>query len=307
MELIHIVTAEEAGLTLHQLLRGPMSLSGRQTRNAKTQGAVTVDGSPFFSNQKVIEGMLVRVVLDGYDAPLTESESAKHPALEIIYEDEALLCVFKPALLQCHPSPSAPRGSDTLEARVQAYLGRGAHPVHRLDSETTGLVLFAKLPYAQAHLQQQMQSGTFAKVYEAWVLGVPSPGEGEIDAPIDREHPDSFTRIVTPLGQRAVSRYQVLESVYLAGGHIAAHMRLLPVTGRTHQLRVHMAYIGCPLLGDTRYSTAELTVINDDLGLAYHQLSAVSLSFLHPITGQQMDLSHQAVFAFHPENLPESL
>ena len=70
MELIHIVTAEEAGLTLHQLLRGPMALSGRQTRNVKAQGAVTVDGSPFFSNQKVCEGMVVRICLDGYDAPV---------------------------------------------------------------------------------------------------------------------------------------------------------------------------------------------------------------------------------------------
>lgn len=300
MELIHIVTAEESGLTLHQLLRGPMALSGRQTRNAKAQGAVTVDGSPFFSNQKVIEGMVVHILLDGYDAPKASPSDSAVPEIDVIYEDDALLCVCKPALLQCHPSPSAPRGSDTLESRVFAYLGFAAHPVHRLDSETTGLVLFAKLPFVQAHLQQQMQSGTFAKQYEAWVLGRPEPGEGEIDAPIAREHPDSFTRIVTLNGQRAVSRYRTLKSVAWTDGQLLSLMRLSPVTGRTHQLRVHMTHIGCPLLGDTRYFTAASQAASASLRLTYHQLSAVSLSFLHPVTGAQMTLSHKAVFSFDP-------
>ncbi|MBR5302174.1 MAG: RluA family pseudouridine synthase [Clostridia bacterium] len=301
MELIHIVTAEEAGLTLHQLLRGPMALSGRQTRNAKAQGAVTVDGSPFFSNQKLSEGMVVSVVLDGYASPGGAEQPADLPALEVVYEDDALLCVFKPALLQCHPSPSAPRGSDTLESRVRGYLGFSAHPVHRLDSETTGLVLFAKLPYAQAHLQQQMQGSTFTKVYEAWVLGKPEPAENEIDAPIEREHPDSFTRIVTPTGQRAVSRYKTLASVHLPDGHGITHMRLSPVTGRTHQLRVHMTHIGCPLLGDARYFTPESQAVSAKLGLGYHQLSAVSLTFLHPVTGNTVEITHHAVFAFDPK------
>jgi len=306
MELIHIVTAEEAGLTLHQLLRGPMALSGRQTRNAKTQGAVTVDGSPFFSNQKVSQGMVVRVLLDGYEMPQHPPAEAAQPNVEVIYEDDALLCVFKPALLQCHPSPSAPRGSDTLEGRVQAYLGFAAHPVHRLDSETTGLVLFAKLPYAQAHLQQQMQAGTFSKVYEAWVFGCPDPAEGEISAPIEREHPDSFTRIVSPDGQRAVSRYKALRSVPLSDGLVVTHMQLSPITGRTHQLRVHMTHIGCPLLGDTRYFTPESQTVNSRLELAYHQLSAVSLSFAHPVTGKAMTLTHPAVFTFDPDSARHS-
>ena len=296
MELIHTVTAAEAGLTLHQLMRGVLALSGRQTRNAKAQGAVTVDGSPFFSNQKLSEGMVVRIVLHGYDAPIASGTSGKHLPLEIVYEDDALLAVFKPALLQCHPSPSAPRGSDTLESRVQSYLGFGAHPVHRLDSETTGLVLFAKLPYAQAHLQQQMQSGDFSKVYEAWVLGCPAPDAGEIDAPI--------ARIASPDGQRAVSRYKALRRVLLADGQIVTHMRLEPVTGRTHQLRVHMTHIGCPLLGDTRYFTPASQAASAALGLSYHQLSAVQLRFIHPITAEHMTLSHGAVFAFDPESMP---
>lgn len=307
MILTHIVTTEESGLTLHQLLRGPMALSGRQTRNAKAQGAVTVDSAPFFSNQKLREGMVVRVMLDGYDAPAQADAPTALPPLEIVYEDDALLAVHKPALLQCHPSPSAPRGSDTLEGRVHAYLGCAAHPVHRLDSETTGIVLFAKLPYAQAHLQQQMQAGSFKKEYEAWVLGCPEPLEGEIDAPIEREHPDSFTRIVTPDGQRAVSQYRTLHSIPIPGGHIASRMALCPLTGRTHQLRVHMTHIGCPLLGDTRYFTPASRAASDRLCLAYHQLAAVSLSFLHPISGEKLTLSHPPAFAFDPKTADLSL
>jgi len=301
MKITHIVTAGEAGLTLQQLLRGPMALSGRQTRNAKAQGAVTVDAAPFFSNQKVREGMVVSVELDGYESKEKPQCTLAQP-IEIIYEDEALFAVYKPALLQCHPSPSAPNGSDTLEGRVQAYLGCPAHPVHRLDSETTGIVLFAKLPFAQAHLQQQMQTGSFLKTYEAWVLGSPIPREGEIDAPIAREHPDSFTRIVSPDGQRAVSRYQTLETIRHENGCTLSRLSLSPVTGRTHQLRVHMTHIGCPLLGDTRYYTEESAQLSQAFGLAYHQLAAVSLRFIHPVSGEAVCLFHPAVFSFHPEN-----
>ena len=301
MILTHTVTAQEAGLTLQQLLRGPMALSGRQTRIAKAQGAVTVDAAPFFSNQRLAAGMVVRVVLDDYGAVPGKVHPENAAPLEIVFEDDALLAVFKPALLQCHPSPSAPGGSDTLEGRVRAYLGAPAHPVHRLDSETTGLVLFAKLPYSQAHLQQQMTSGAFHKTYEAWVLGSPEPPEGEIDAPIAREHPDSFTRIVSPNGQRAVSRYRTLERLSLPDGQVAAHVQLSPVTGRTHQLRVHMTHIGCPLLGDTRYVTPASQAVSRRLGLTYHQLSAVTLSFVHPLTGKRITLTHDAVFAFDPE------
>jgi len=306
MQLTHIVTKEEAGLTLQQLLRGPMGLSGRQTRNAKAQGAVTVDAAPFFSNQKVLEGMVVCVILDGYEAD-EKNRSANAPAIEVVFEDDALLAVHKPAMLQCHPSPSAPNGSDTLESRVHAYLGRPAHPVHRLDSETTGLVLFAKLPFVQAHLQQQMQQGTFRKTYEAWVLGVPQPPEGVIDAPIERESPDSFTRIVRSDGQRAVSLYKALESIHLSNGQTISHMQLSPVTGRTHQLRVHMTHIGCPLLGDARYFTDRSQETSRLLGLKHHQLAAVTLSFIHPVNGETISISHPAMFDFTPENTNQSL
>lgn len=311
MILRHIVSPGEEGLTLQQLLRGPMGLSGREAKTAKQQGAVTVDTAPFFANQPVRAGMVVEVRLGGYaeralspassnpdfptaDASASRDASAKD--VRILFEDDALIAVYKPALLQCHPSPSAPRGSDTLEGRVSSLLGADVHPVHRLDAETTGIVLFAKLPYAQAHLQRQMQAGTFSKQYEAWVFGAPEPLAGEVDTPIARLSPESFTRVVRSDGQRAVTRYQTLERrVFPAGA--ASRLSLSPMTGRTHQLRVHMAHIGCPLLGDTRYASAASEIMSRTLALAYHQLAAVRLAFIHPLTLRPVQIACPASFS----------
>lgn len=298
MMLFHTVTREEDGMTLHALMRGPLALSARQTKAVKAKGAVTVDAAPFFSNQPVYEGMVVRIELDDYAPGMQQALTAALPPVEVLYEDDALIAVYKPALLQCHPSSSMPCGSDTLEARVQQFLGRPAHPVHRLDAETTGIVLFAKLPFVQAHLQQQMQKGTFRKRYQAWVLGIPSPSEGEIDAPIARLMPDSFTRVVREDGQKAVSRYRTLKSIPLSGNHLASLVELSPLTGRTHQLRVHMTHIGCPLLGDARYHTKASHAVSEALGLSYHQLAAVSLSFQHPADGKTVTVSCPARFPF---------
>ncbi|MBR5287564.1 MAG: RluA family pseudouridine synthase [Clostridia bacterium] len=300
MELKHIVTAQEEGMTLQHVLRSVMGLSARETRNAKQQGGVTVNGAPFFSNQKVSAGMTVRVVLGSYEQTGCQAETAL-PAPQVLFEDDTLIAVFKPALLQCHPSPSAPGGTDTLEARVQQHLGKPAHPVHRLDAETTGIVLFAKMPFAQAHLQHQMQEGTFSKTYRAWCFGAPAPACGEIDAPIARITPDSFTRIVRADGQRAVSRYETLETIPLSGGGFASLLSLSPITGRTHQLRVHMAHIGCPLLGDQRYFTDASQAAGEQLSLRYHQLSAVSLRFLHPASAQPVQIDCAPEFSFQPE------
>ena len=295
MRLEHIVSPGEAGLTLQQLLRGPMGLSGREARFVKQNGGVSVDGAPFFSNQPLRAGMTVRVETAEYADGADAAPASALPAANVVWQDDALVCAFKPAGLQCHPSPSAPRGSDTLQVRVSAALGAPVHPVHRLDAETTGLVLFAKAPFAQANVQRQMADGQFIKTYRAWVFGRPQPESGEIDAPIARQTPDSFTRVVRADGQRAVSRYRTLD-VREVHGQTISLLSLEPVTGRTHQLRVHMAHIGCPLLGDTRYATPESAALSDALGLTHHQLCAVSVSLLHPVTGERVTLRHAAVF-----------
>ncbi len=303
MVLKHIVTPEESGMTLHQLLRDVLCLSARETREAKAQSRVTVDDRPFFANQPLRAGMVVRVELAEFERrhPLAQGDAS----VRVLWEDDALLAVYKEALLQCHPSPSAPAGSDTLEARVQRYLGAPAHPVHRLDAETTGIVLFAKLPFVQARLQQQMQTGAFKKTYQAWVYGVPDPPQGVVDAPIAPLTPDSFTRVVREDGQRAVSRYRTLQTVPIP----AALVELSPITGRTHQLRVHMAHIGHPLLGDTRYASPASAACSKLLSLHYHQLCAVSLRFTHPLSGEAVCVSCEPQFSlgFTPSSICLSL
>lgn len=307
MILTHIVKENEAALPLSAILRRAMGLSARQVRESRRAGGITVDGAYRYPNQPVPAGSTVRVALTGY----AEGESAptadagKTTSLRVLFEDDTLIAVYKPALLQCHPSPSAPRGSDTMQARVYAYLHVPAHPIHRLDAETKGILLFAKLPYAQAHLQQQMQQGTFCKTYEALAFGAPPAREGEIDAPIARISEDSFTRCVRADGQSAVSRYRVLNSLVLADGARISHLSLSPITGRTHQLRVHMAHIGCPLLGDTRYFTLASRACSEQLGLSCHQLSAVSLSFVHPITGDPMRIACPPTFSIPFPSLSE--
>ena len=274
MFLSYITTESDGALTLDQLLRGPLSLSAREAREAKRLG-LTVDGAPFFANQRVGAGRTLRIPLAEYDKPLDFSASGD---VAVLYDDDALLAVRKPAPLQVHPSPSAPRGADTLEGRVQSYLHSGAHPVHRLDAETTGIVLFAKLPYAQAHIQRQMQTGAFRKEYLAWVCGVPAAPEGVIDAPIARPGTGA-KRAVRPDGRRAVTHYRVEQA---AGGRALIRLRL--ETGRTHQIRVHLAHIGCPICGDYLYDR-ELPELKDRFALHSARLRCVQ-----PVTGETVEV-----------------
>lgn len=303
MLLTHVVSPEEDGLTLQALLRGPLRLSQRQALAAKREDRVRVDGMPSFSNRRVRAGQRVSVELGGFaqeKAPGDQASGALQKPV-VLYEDGALLAAFKPPMLQCHPSPSAPGWSDTLEARVRAYLGASAHPVHRLDAETSGIVLFAKLPYAQAVLQRQFSEGAVQKTYLAWVFGRPEPARGMVDAPIARSEPDSFTRVVRADGQRAVTEYDTLRTAPAGqGGLPVSLVSLHPVTGRTHQLRVHMAHIGCPLLGDARYGTEESGALSRELGLAEHRLCAVSMRFLHPLTGESLSISCPPPPGFSP-------
>ena len=125
MELIHTVTGEEAGLTLQQLLRGPMALSGRQTRNAKAQGSVTVNAAPFFANQRVAEGMVVRVLLDDYEAPKKAPMPENAPPVEVIYEDDALLAVLSAAVAAVLSDEAAAAGDSAPGFRVVSFRRTG--------------------------------------------------------------------------------------------------------------------------------------------------------------------------------------
>ncbi|MBO5569925.1 MAG: RluA family pseudouridine synthase [Clostridia bacterium] len=294
MVIRHQVSQEEDGQLLQHILRGSMLISCSLLRKAKRiQGSILVNGEPRFTNQAVYTGETIVVTLPDYafqEGHIPHRQESSR--VKICFEDDTLLVVFKPPFLQTHPSPSSPRGSDTLEQRVQEYLGCAAHPVHRLDTETSGLVLFAKSPYIQSVLQQQMAAGQFRKRYCAVTAGVPPECSGIIDAPIERIAPDSFTRHISSQGKPAVTHYHLISKQQppVCDSSIAL-LALSPETGRTHQLRVHLASLCCPILGDQRYGTPSSLAQSRQLGCSRLQLCATALSFPHPFKKQAVQIT----------------
>ena len=199
--------------------------------------------------------------------------------LDILYEDERILVVNKPINMPVHPS----RGNSlpTLANAVRAYLDAPFvfRSITRLDRDTSGIVLIAKDRLAAAMLSEAMKRGEIEKNYLARVVGTPKKHKGRIEAPIEREAEGSIKRTVRADGKPSTTEYELV-SVDTDGN---ALMRVRPLTGRTHQIRVHMAHIGHPLLGDFLYGT-RIT------GKTYC-LHCSSLSFPHPSNGEIMTVS----------------
>ena len=202
--------------------------------------------------------------------------------LSVIYEDTGLLIVNKPAGQLVHPTTKEAYG--TLGNAVLAhFLANGErhayHPVHRLDRETSGLVLIAKLPQIQYLLTGRDGTKKFHREYIAICEGVPSPSAGIIDAPIARALPSIILRRVAEDGQSARTHYETIESK-----HGLSLVRLRLETGRTHQIRVHMAHIGCPLAGDDLYGGSKALI-------SRQALHAYRLHFRHPLTQKAMNVT----------------
>lgn len=273
----YIVPSDMDGTLLHDVLRKGMGFSAQQCKTVKrTPGALLVDGQPMFANQRVREGMRVTVEIADKTA-----ENRRETDLEIVYEDDALLCVNKPSGIVCHPTRGLAPGEETLLGRVNAYLGFEAHPVHRLDRGTSGLWLVAKNAVVQSRLVR------LEKTYQAVCLGVPQPLRGTIDQPI-LTHPESARRTIDPAGQSAVTHY---ETVKQENGVSFLQVRI--ETGRTHQIRVHLSSIGCPILGDSLYGTAESAEKSAQMGVNHLMLHAYALRFIHPVTGEIVALKRQ--------------
>ena len=278
MELTHI--ARRAG-RLSTFLRQELGLSSSLMNRLKWQDKLIVNGIPRRADFPVAIGDVICV-------PLEEPEPdypAQDGPLHILYEDAHLLAVDKPAGMLIHPSRS--RNTDTLANFVLGYYQKTGqqsafHPLTRLDRDTFGIVLLAK----NAHIQTLLQGCDVKKTYHALVLGGPEADSGSIDAPIARLPLPSLLRHVHPDGKPSVTEYTVLERM-----DGITKLALTPVTGRTHQLRVHCAYLGFPILGDPQYGTPEC--------MAYAQsqcLCAKALRLCHPVTGEEMVLrSHMDV------------
>ncbi len=280
MELTH--TARREG-RLSSFLRGEMGMSSSLMNKLKWGQGIRVNGSPQRTNFPVSPGDVITVELD--------EEEPEYPAqegpLRVLYEDDHLLAVDKPAGMLIHPSRA--KNDGTLANFVFGYYQKTGqksafHPMTRLDRDTFGIVLLAK----NAHVHRLLQMGDVKKTYHAFVWGGPEGERGIVDAPIARRPLPSLLRFVAPEGKPSVTEFTVLQR--LEG---ASKLALRPVTGRTHQLRVHCAHMGWPILGDPQYGSAESGEMSERLGLKFQQLCAKRLEFVHPLTGEKMVLESE--------------
>ena len=280
MELSH--TATRPG-RLSSFLREEMQMSGGLVNRLKWQNRILVNGKPEHNDFHVTPGDVITALLDD---PAPEYPPEYGP-LTILYEDEHLLAVDKPAGMLIHPSRS--RLTGTLANLVLGHYQKTGqncafHPLTRLDRDTFGIVLLAK----NAHIHTLLQSLSPKKVYHALVFGAPEADEGIIDAPIARKPLPSLLREIREDGKPSVTHWQVLER-----NRELCKLELQPITGRTHQLRLHCSHMGWPILGDPQYGSPASQAFSQTLGLQSQQLCARELHFSHPVTGEYLILHSQ--------------
>lgn len=272
MELKHIATRDGR---LSSFLKEEMGMSSGLMNRLKWQEKLFVNGVPQHTDYSVRVGDVIFVPL--------EEETPQYPAedgdLTILYEDDHILAVDKPAGMLIHPSRATMTG--TLANLVLGYYQKtnqncAFHPITRLDRDTFGVVLLAKNAHIHSKFTQMQTDGEIQKTYEALVVGCPEEDEGVIDAPIARRPLPSLLRFVDESGKPSVTKFRVLKR-----GAIS-HLLLQPVTGRTHQLRLHCAHIGFPILADPQYG-AKIE------GQTQH-LCAKSVEFPHPTTGEPIKI-----------------
>ena len=292
-ELTVEVPREAAGQRLDRFLVDAVpELSRARLQALIAAEGVRVDGKPARAalRLKGAERIDIRI-------PALEVASAlpEDLPLEIVYQDADLAVVNKPAGMATHPAPGTPGGTlvNALLARIEDLSGIGGELrpgiVHRLDKDTSGLLVVAKNDRAHRALQAQIQAKTAIRRYLALVTGrLPDP-TGSVEAPIARQPRDRVRMAVVPGGRRAVTHYEVVEEF-----KDASLLALTLETGRTHQIRVHMAHIGHPVIGDPVYSSAPTP-----MRLSGQLLHAWQLSFDQPRTGErlQFEVEPPAEFA----------
>ena len=280
MELKHIAT--RAG-RLSTFLKNEMAMSTGLVNRLKWQEKILVNGTPQHNDYAVQPGDVITALLDE-EAPQYPAEEG---ALTVLYEDAHILAVDKPAGMLIHPSRATMTG--TLANRVIAHYQKTGqscafHPLTRLDRDTFGVVLIAK----NSHIHALLQESDLQKTYHALVLDGPAGESGTIDAPIARRPLPSLLREVRPDGKPSLTEYTVL-----ARNGMLCKLALRPITGRTHQLRVHCAHMGYPILGDPQYCTERSQTLSREMGLTTQSLCAKKLEFTHPITGQVLTITSQ--------------
>ncbi len=286
METIFLTAgAEDRGRRLDQFLAdGVEELTRSAAQRLAEEQRVLLDGKPMKKNYKITGGETLEVSLP--DPEPIDAVPQDIP-LDIVYEDGDVLVINKPKGMVVHPAPGNPDGTVVNAVLYHcgsslSGIGGAFRPgiVHRIDKDTSGLLIVAKNDRAHLCLSAQLKDHTLARTYEAVVIGTLKEDRGTVDAPLDRSPRDRKKIAVVPGGRRAVTHYEVLAR-YPGYTHVRCRLE----TGRTHQIRVHMASLGHPIAGDTVYGPAR-----QKYDLQGQCLHARELTFLHPADGRKMHL-----------------
>ena len=286
METVFLTAgAEDRGRRLDQFLAdGVEELTRSAAQRLAEEQRVLLDGRPLKKNYKITGGETLEVSLP--DPEPIDAVPQDIP-LDIVYEDGDVLVINKPKGMVVHPAPGNPDGTVVNAVLYHcgsslSGIGGAFRPgiVHRIDKDTSGLLIVAKNDRAHLCLSAQLKDHTLARTYEAVVIGTLKEDRGTVDAPLDRSPKDRKKMAVVPGGRRAVTHYEVLAR-YPGYTHVRCRLE----TGRTHQIRVHMASLGHPIAGDTVYGPAR-----QKYDLQGQCLHARELTFLHPADSRKMHL-----------------
>lgn len=262
-------------IKIRDYMKDNLNLSGRFIRGSAMNRRLRVNGKDVKLNYRLHEGDIIEVTVNVEESQNIEGEDLN---IKVIYEDDDLLIVDKPPFMVVHPTKSHPSG--TLANGVIHHFRSNndnsiVRLVSRLDRDTSGLIMIAKNQFSHMNLAKSMEKNQIEKSYLAIIHGKLENNEGTIDLPIGRPTNETIKRAVLEDGQRSITHYKIRES-YRKG----ALVELLLETGRTHQIRVHLSYVGCPIYGEQLYSE-----FNDEEFISRQALHAYALTLPHPRTG----------------------
>jgi len=263
-------------IKIRDYMKDNLNLSGRFIRGSAMNKRLRVNGKEVKLSYRLHEGDIIEVTVNAEESQDIEGEDLN---IKVIYEDDDLLIVDKPPFMVVHPTKSHPTG--TLANGVIHHFRSNndnsiVRLVSRLDRDTSGLIMIAKNQFSHMNLAKSMEKNLIKKSYLAIIHGELENHEGTIDLPIGRPTNETIKRAVLEDGQRSITHYKVIES-YKEG----ALVELLLETGRTHQIRVHLSHVGCPIYGEQLYSD-----FNDEELISRQALHAYVLSLPHPRTGK---------------------
>lgn len=271
-------------LTVRQVINEYFHISSRLCLKLKKSKKILLNGLPTYIDKEISDGDEIRVLID-FEEDNSNIPSTKMD-LNILYEDDYLLIINKPAGIPVHPSIL--HYEDSLSSGVKYYfdkinLHKKIRPVNRLDNNTTGIVIFAKNEYVHDLLSRQMQNKEFKKEYIAICEGHLENKSGTINVPIARKENSIIERCVNFDGDSAITHYKVIKE-FIKNNTKMSELLINLETGRTHQIRVHLAYIGHPIVGDSLYGK-EYSLISRQA------LHAYKVYFKHPITNKNMEIT----------------